>query len=55
MKLFSDYLQTDGQLQDGVAEFLNESQKDGTLEATCLLSGQVWLTQKYMEWKELSQ
>ena len=53
MKLFSDYLQKDGQLQEGVAELLNERQEAGTLEAMCLLSGQVWLTQKYMEWEEL--
>lgn len=54
MKLFSDYLQKDGQLQDGVAELLNERQEAGTLEAMCLLSGQVWLTKKYMEWEKLS-
>lgn len=50
--LFSEYIQNikEEKLQEGVSEKLNELQENGQLEATVLLSGQVYLTERYLEY-----
>lgn len=51
---FSEFIevQKNEKLQEGVAAKLDEMQVDGTLEATVLLSGQVWLTERYLEYRD---
>lgn len=54
---FSEFIEKkeNKKLQEGVAAKLNEMQANGTLGATILLSGQVWLTEYYLKYQELAQ
>lgn len=50
---FSEFIEEkeNKKLNEGVAAKLNELQQNGTLEATILLSGQIWLTNHYINYR----